>query len=209
MHIDWRGSASGGTITNKNHAHFPRFILAHLASQNTDLIDAAITDINRANCWYSTDCNLKTISQAYNITGKRWPREQGYEYKYLLDIDGNSYSGRYLGLLRTNALVFKVRRVLAFFLFLGTYCKDSLAPQSTAFSEFFDPWLRPYEHFIPVAPDLSDLVSKIEWARAHDDEAKQIAQAGREVAERVMTDAQNDCYYFAVLLEWGRLWGEG
>jgi hypothetical protein len=28
-------------------------------------------------------------------------------------------------------------------------------------------------------------------------------------AERVLTDAQNDCYFSAVMLEWGRLYGMG
>jgi hypothetical protein len=44
--------------------------------------------------------------------------------------------------------------------------------QSTAFAEFFTPWLVPYEHFIPVRPDLADLPAKIEWARANDGEVR-------------------------------------
>lgn len=30
--------------------------------------------------------------------------------------------------------------------------------QSTAVAEFFTPWFVPYEHFIPVRPDLADLL---------------------------------------------------
>jgi hypothetical protein len=77
--------------------------------------------------------------------------------------------------------------------------------QSTIFTEFFSQWVRPFEHYIPVRPDLSDLVERIEWAREHDAEAKKIQQAGKEFAERVMTDAQNDCYFGLLLLEWARL----
>jgi hypothetical protein len=50
-------------------------------------------------------------------------------------------------------------------------------PQSTLFNEYFDAWLRPYEHYIPVLPDLSDLVNKVLWARENDGEARRI-QAG-------------------------------
>ncbi|KAJ7358253.1 hypothetical protein DFH08DRAFT_802093 [Mycena albidolilacea] len=57
----------------------------------------------------------------------------------------------------------------------------------------------------PVLPDLSDLVEKIEWANANPREARLIQQRGLEVARRVVTDDQNDCYMFAVLLEWARL----
>jgi hypothetical protein len=56
-----------------------------------------------------------------------------------------------------------------------------------------------------VLPDLSDLLQKIEWAQQHDAEARKIMERGQEMAQRVMTDGQNDCYFFALLLEWGRL----
>ncbi|KAJ7259771.1 hypothetical protein C8J57DRAFT_491164 [Mycena rebaudengoi] len=79
-----------------------------------------------------------------NITGNKSPREDAYKYKYLLDVDGNTFSGRFLGLLRYGSLVFKM----------------------IAFEEFFNDWLRPFEHYyIPVLPDL---VEKIEWAGSHD-----------------------------------------
>jgi hypothetical protein len=56
-----------------------------------------------------------------------------------------------------------------------------------------------------VLPDLSDLVEKIEWANANPEEARVIQQRGMQVATKVVTDDQNDCYFLAVLLEWARL----
>ena len=76
---------------------------------------------------------------------------------------------------------------------------------STVFTEYFSDWLRPFVHYIPVLPDLSDLLDKIEWAKKNDAEARAIQQAGKAFAERVLTDAQFDCYFSLVLLEWGRL----
>ncbi|KAJ7911727.1 hypothetical protein B0H13DRAFT_2480182 [Mycena leptocephala] len=102
------------------------------------------------------------------------PREKVYQFKYLLDVDGNTFLGRYLGLLRSGGLVFK----------------------STAFAEFFTPWLVPFEYFVPVRPDLADLSAEIEWAQANDGEA------------RLVSFALNNCYWFPVLLGWGTLWGE-
>jgi hypothetical protein len=81
----------------------------------------------------------------------------------------------------------------------------SYPSQATVFEEYFNDWLQPYEHYIPVLPDLSDLLEKIEWARSHDAEARMIQERGREMVTRVMTDAQNDCYFFALLLEWAQL----
>lgn len=77
--------------------------------------------------------------------------------------------------------------------------------QATVFEEYFNDWIRPFVHYIPVLPDLSDLLEKLEWARSHDAEARMIQERGREIGERLMTDGQNDCYFFLVLLEWARL----
>ncbi|KAJ7669971.1 glycosyl transferase family 90-domain-containing protein [Mycena polygramma] len=184
----WRGKSNGGHIRGTNYLSFPRFRLMDLAAlpenRAKGLFDVRITQWHEWHC--TDDCDADAIRAAYNITGEGVPREEAYGYKYLLDVDGNSFSGRYLGLLRSGGLVFK----------------------STAFAEFFTPWLVPFEHFIPVRPDLADLPSKIEWARANDAEARRIQESGRVFAERILTDAQNDCYWFAVLLEWGALWGE-
>ncbi|KAJ7087520.1 hypothetical protein C8R44DRAFT_893220 [Mycena epipterygia] len=251
----WRGKSNGGHIRGTNYQSFPRFRLIDLAARPENvqkgLFDVRMTGWHESHCT-TDDCDAEAIKKAYNISGEVVPREEAYQYKYLLDVDGNTFSGRYLGLLRSGGLVFK----------------------STAFTEFFTPWLVPFEHFIPVRPDLADLPAKIEWARANDAEvrtfihflwtgaddsisffmftrhssfirhlinmihafittppriyndprivttpndqprcthsrqAHRIQESGRVFAERVLTDAQNDCYWFAVMLEWGALWGE-
>ncbi|KAJ6527546.1 glycosyl transferase family 90-domain-containing protein [Mycena sp. CBHHK59/15] len=177
----WRGTSNGGHIIGENHHKFSRFRLVKIAQNHSDLLDAKMTGFFQWHCTF--DCDREPIIKEYNIGGGSSPREEVYKYKYLLDVDGNTFSGRYLGLLRSGSLVFK----------------------STAFEEYFNDWLRPYEHYIPVKPDLSDLVEKVEWAIAHDDEARLIQEVGTQFAQRVLTDAQNDCYFAAVLLEWARV----
>ncbi len=55
-------------------------------------------------------CDAEAIKKEYNITfDTAHPREYGYDFKYVLDIDGNTFSGRYFGLLKSGSLVFKVR----------------------------------------------------------------------------------------------------
>ncbi|KAK7023863.1 CAP10 domain-containing protein [Favolaschia claudopus] len=179
--IYWRGMSNGGHIYGQNYRSFPRFRLIELARNHSDLIDARMTAFAETHC--TEDCDRSSIIQEYAIQGPGAPREEAYRYKYVLDIDGNTFSGRYLGLLRSGSLVFK----------------------STAFGEFFSDWLKPYEHYIPVKIDLSDLTEKVEWARQNDEEARAIQMRGMMFAQRVMTDQQNDCYFSAVLLEWARL----
>ncbi|KAJ7023458.1 glycosyl transferase family 90-domain-containing protein [Mycena alexandri] len=177
----WRGQSNGGHIIHNNHHKFSRFRLVKIAQNRSDIIDAKMTGFWEWHCTF--DCERDPIIEEYKIGSEGSPREEVYNYKYLLDVDGNTFSGRYLGLLRSGSLVFK----------------------ATAFDEYFNDWLRPYEHYIPVKIDMSDLVEKVEWAIAHNAEARQIQETGMQFAQRVLTDSQNDCYFSRVLLEWARL----
>ncbi|KAJ7060083.1 glycosyl transferase family 90-domain-containing protein [Mycena amicta] len=185
--IYWRGSSTGGHITGDNYHHFPRFRLVDISrtERGKPLMDVALSAFHEYLC--GAGCNARELMDTYGMvragTEVKRPREDVYRYKYLMDLDGNSFSGRYIGLLKSGGLVFK----------------------STIFTEPFSPWLRPFEHYIPVLPDLSDLLDKITWAQNNDAEAHAIQQAGKAFAERVLTDAQFDCYFALVMLEWGRL----
>ncbi|KAJ7750738.1 glycosyl transferase family 90-domain-containing protein [Mycena maculata] len=179
--IYWRGMSNGGQIIGSNFHSFPRFKLVDLGRAHPDIMDVAITRFAETLCLEG--CDREAVMKEYNITGDGQSREDLYGYKYAVDLDGTTFSGRYLGLLRSGSLVFK----------------------ATVFEEYFNQWLRPYEHYIPVLPDLSDLVEKITWANENPEEARLIQQRGMQVAKRILTDDQNDCYFFAVLLEWARL----
>ncbi|KAJ7210759.1 glycosyl transferase family 90-domain-containing protein [Mycena pura] len=178
----WRGMSTGGMIIGSNYHHFARFRLVDISRSRPDLVDAKITLFAETLC--AEGCDRTAVMAEYNITeSRREPREDLYRYKHAIDVDGTTFSGRFLGLLRSGSLVLK----------------------STVFEEYFNDWLRPFEHFVPVLPDLSDLAEKIQWANEHPEEARLIQQRGLEVARRVVTDDQNDCYFFAVLVEWAQL----
>ncbi|KAF7341137.1 CAP10 domain-containing protein [Mycena venus] len=123
--LDWRGSSTGGQVFGFNYRNFTRFKLVEFAREHADLVDVAITSFSDELC--GSECDKETIMREYNISGHGRPREDEYLYKYLLDVDGNAFSGRYLGLLRSGSLVFK----------------------ATVFEEYFNDWLRPFEHYIP------------------------------------------------------------
>ncbi|KAJ7366757.1 glycosyl transferase family 90-domain-containing protein [Mycena albidolilacea] len=177
----WRGSSNGGHIVGDNYHSFPRFRLVELGREHPELMNVKMTRFAEGHC--KKDCDRDRVIAEYNITGPFSSRKETMEYKYVLDIDGNTFSGRFLNLLKSGSLVFK----------------------STVFEEYFNDWIRPYEHYIPVKPDLSDLVEKVEWAISHEGEARRIQETGKLFTQRVMTDEQNNCYFAAVLLEWARL----
>lgn len=59
-----------------------------------------------ANCHEACDSNAVKVE--FDVRPQSAPREGVYQYKYVFDVDGNSFSGRYFGLLKSGSLVFKV-----------------------------------------------------------------------------------------------------
>ena len=50
--------------------------------------------------------------------------------------------------------------------------------------------LEPFRHFIPVRADMSDLEEKVDWARSHDREAREIAHEGQGLARSLTWDSE-------------------
>lgn len=89
--------------------------------------------------------------------------EDHTKYKYLIDSGAQGFSARPKFSLHTNRPLFLVDR---------EECKR----------EFFYNDLIPYEHFIPVKDDLSDLLLQLDWAEHNYPEAKRIAANARQFA---------------------------
>jgi hypothetical protein len=92
------------------------------------------------------------------------PWESWGRFKYLIDIDGNSnpWSNLFQRLL-TGSTVLKVE-------------------SSRGLQQWFYDRLRPWENYVPIAPDISDLLDKILWLQRNDQLAQAIGQAGRQLA---------------------------
>ena len=56
---------------------------------------------------------------------------------------------------------------------------------SRALQQWFYDDLIPWENYVPVAPDMSDLMSKISWLIKNDSEAQRIGRAGLALAEHL------------------------
>jgi hypothetical protein len=98
--------SNGGMINGTNYHHFARFKLVDIGRQQPDLLDVAITTFAETLC--EEGCDRDSVIAEYNITREGQSREDLYKYKYAVDVDGTTFSGRFLGLLRSGSLVFKV-----------------------------------------------------------------------------------------------------
>lgn len=128
---------------------------------------------------------FKQEEQLYGPTQPRVSFFEFFKYKYQLSVDGTVAAYRFPFLLAGDSLVVK---------------------QRSTYYEHFYPALKAGKHYLEVNHDLSDLLEKLEWARAHDKEARAIAQAGRKFAQEHLMPLDVYCYHGVILQEWaGRL----
>lgn len=127
----------------------------------------------------------------YFAIAKSMPMSEQYNYKYLPDIDGNSFSGRYRG-------------------FLGS---TSLPIKATIYDEWHDSRLVPWKHFVPMDNTFMDIYGLMEYfignegigLAGHDDVAEKIAMEGKRWADKVLRTEDMSIYVFRLLLEYARL----
>jgi len=65
--------------------------------------------------------------------------------------------------------------------------------------------LQPYIHYIPIKSDLSDLIEKLDWAKKHDAECKQIADRAYQFAKESLMYEDVLLYFTQVLMRYAKL----
>jgi hypothetical protein len=129
-----------------------------------------------------------------------------FKSRYLIDVDGHSFSGRWHAFLQSKSLGLK----------------------ATIFREWHDSRLFAWRHFVPVDNRYDDLYALLTYfigyghpnsehalesedpnpevyIAAHDKEAQRLARQGREWANKVLRRDDIEVYMFRLLLEYGRI----
>jgi Glycosyl transferase family 90 len=158
----WRGSTTGDLgLPSHRWRELLRIRLCEIARSQAaiGLLDAGITEITQI----SDSVAIEEIKNSGYMTNYV-PPVDFQRWKYQIDIDGNTYStGLFIRLL-TGSVVLKV---------------TSLQGHRQWYYDKLSPWV----NYIPIAPDLSDLVERIEWLRTHDDVARAIGYQGKLLAD--------------------------
>lgn len=133
------------------------------------------------------DCDY--WDQIFQIA-KEVPMKTQYNYKFLPDVDGNSFSARFRGFLLSTSLPLK----------------------ATVYTEWHDDRLIPWLHFVPFDNTFQDLYSILDFF-ADDDgpgdvAARFIAERGQEWAASVLRREDMRLYVWRLLLEWARVCDE-
>lgn len=238
----WRGATSEGLSKDATWKGMARQRLVHLANNATEAfpilvphptqpgsftyttcpasslpalgldMDIAIVD-EIIHCWDSDCANQAT---EFGLVGKS-DFQAHWGYRFLMDLDGAGFSGRFLPFLRSHSVVFK----------------------TAVFREWWDDRLTAWRHFVPIDIRFHGLLSTLAYfagtgtatatagpkdgsggdklegngkskgavpaMQANVKAGAQIAEESRLWADRVLRKEDMQVYMFRLLLEWGRV----
>lgn len=223
----WVGSTSEGYSRFNEWKGMPRQRFAHLINNNThnqvsvllpeapntsyryEIMDGSApaeklhlrTNVHLADpITRCADCEV----QQNELGTVQWVNFQNHwSHRFLFDLDGAGFSGRFLPFLQSRSLPLK----------------------TGLFRQWFDSRVISWFHFVPVDIRLHGLWSTLAYfagvpaagadendpsktpmkMNAHNDEGRWIAEQGRKWADTALRKEDMEIYFFRLLLEWGRL----
>ncbi|KAH8903926.1 hypothetical protein BR93DRAFT_861790, partial [Coniochaeta sp. PMI_546] len=148
------------------------------AAFDSSLFSIALTRI--VGCTDEAVCNeQKTF---FNLPRRIDSELEAFRYRYVLDIDGNSYSGRFYRFIASRSVPLKV----------------------SIFREWHDERLVPWLHYIPVSPSMDELPELMRFLATTSEGQRishRIAAAGREWYFKALTPVHQGVYLYRLMLE--------
>lgn len=167
----FRGASTGSCNSALSDYGNDRLKMILFSERHPELVDATFSQVFQAPIQEVFEKLKKPMETASTL--------QHFQYKYLLDVDGNSCTySRCRWILLSNSVLLKVRS-----LNMQWYYKA----------------LEPWVHFVPVRSDLIDLESTLVFLKREDQIAKAIADRGKELGERIFSKESVDAYVIHLL----------
>ncbi|MCJ1384655.1 capsule-associated protein CAP1 [Xylographa soralifera] len=203
----WRGSTTGGFSRDGGwrRQHRQRMVKMINALDNTRIYENET--VNGEIEWHAKDMPRLDYKSLFDVhfshvgqcdpgdcdaqkeffrIEKGAPQHYAWAYKYLLDIDGNAFSGRFYAFLKSRSLIFKM----------------------AVFREWHEEWIKPWVHYVPLGLSGDDYVESVRYFDQEEEgkvQAQRLAIQGREWAGQVLRNEDFEVWFFRLLLEYGRL----
>ena len=222
----WRGSTTGGFSRNggwrrqhrqrvvrrlnapeKASIHVPKdtspnpaFVLQEADRRTYEsLIDVKFSHIGQCD---PGDCDAQ---KEFFQLAEHADGQDAWQYKHLLDMDGNAFSGRFYSFLQSRSLTYKM----------------------AVFREWHQEWLRPWVHYVPFSLIGDEHLDLVRWFAGGErldknredgskggegqkseqgdtlgeQKAREIAEKSREWAGKVLRNVDFEAWFFRLLLE--------
>ncbi|KAM7223880.1 hypothetical protein V8F06_000896 [Rhypophila decipiens] len=203
----WRGSTTGGFSRNGGwrRQHRQRFVTKINAPDKALILTNTGSDEKPA--WTPQEISRTEYKHLFNVyfshigqcdpgdcsaqkeffdLKKYASQTDALKYKYVLDIDGNAFSGRFYSFLKSNSLVFKW----------------------AIFREWHYEWLRPWAHYIPLSVRGDEWLEAVRWFDEDElgkKEAERVAVVSQDWSNKVVRKEDMEVWFFRLLLEYGRV----
>ncbi|KZT65002.1 glycosyltransferase family 90 protein [Daedalea quercina L-15889] len=230
--IFWRGASTGGGSSPPGFAaQYQRHRLVRMASDksnttrtlvfadppgsthyvyvevptvelNADVMDVAFVKVVD---WYNFPGGLDGLIAAHRFDDGGVNLGDHWRHKYLVDVDGMGYSGRFFAFLESDSAVIK----------------------STVYREFFSDWIQPWLHYIPLSQSYQEIynihaffsgapLSALQAVNSTalstprrptdgDRRLRRIARAGKQWKRTVGRRVDMEAYVYRLCLEYARL----
>ncbi|KAF3761651.1 family 90 glycosyltransferase [Cryphonectria parasitica EP155] len=150
----------------------------------SETTDAGFTEL----LCFPREGNCSYLSEFFHEVAPK-PMDKQFQHKFIPDVDGNSFSARYRGLLLSTSLPIK----------------------ATIYAEWHDDRLQPWLHFAPMDNTLQDLYGILDYFMRDDKgdaAARLIAETGKRWGEMVLRREDTVLYVWRLLLEFARVCDE-
>lgn len=167
----WRGSTTGRQALTAARLHtLPRYRLCQSSLQAPHLLDARFTAVVQSRDHHAQH-QLEGQLRAQGLLAPRCEPWDAALHRWLVEIDGNVNSW---------GLLWKL---------LSGCCVVRVASQRR---QWYHHRLVPWQHVVPVAADLSDLIDQLLWCRRNPHTCAAIAAEGQALAQQVVADLELD-----------------
>jgi hypothetical protein len=151
----WRGSSTGlGCELGEDGTSNPRLMLCRAAARLRELADI------RLGRFLQDNPPLRAEVEAAGLLGEFVPPERQIRHRRLVSIDGNA--GEWEGM------------------YWKLYSGSTVLMVASPWQQWYSDSLKAWEHYVPVAADMSDLEERLRWVLAHEDECRRMGERARE-----------------------------
>jgi hypothetical protein len=199
----WRGSTTGGFSRNGGwrRQHRQRVVRKINALDTAKILEN--TDKDGKRNWHTKPVLRKSLEELISVkfshvgqcdpgdclaqkeffdVVERVDQQDAWKFKYLLDMDGNAFSGRFYAFLQSNSLIFKM----------------------SLFQEWHKDWVKPWVHYIPFSLKGDEWLEAVRYFGREQEgqkQAERIAGKGREWAKMALRNEDIEVWFFRLLLE--------
>lgn len=173
----FRGASTGRFNLTAPDFNNDRVRVVLFGKHHPDMVDATFNVVFQP--------PLQSLLDSLQIARGFVPIDKHFQYKYLLDIDGNAstYSrGRWI--LLSNSTLVKIM---------------------SSHRQWYYKAMRPWVHFVPIKNDLSDFESTLHFLMANDGLARQIADNGTALGKVIFSREVVDSYIIKLLFAYAEL----